>query len=59
MLFEVQCFRNDLYKAIEGQITRLFVLSMITGSFVRRLRRLTILKPDMTKFASHLTLFGL
>ena len=48
--------KDDLYKAVEGPSTSPIVLSMITGSYFRRRRRLTILEPDKTKCASHLTL---
>ena len=58
-LVRVQRLRNDLYKAVEGPSTRLIVLSMITWSYFRRRRHLTILEPDETKFASHLTLLKL
>ena len=59
LLFRVQCLRNNLYKAVEGPSTRHIVFSMISGSNFRRRRRLTILEPDQTKFASHLTLLSL
>ena len=59
LLVRVQRLRNDLYKALEGPTTRPIVLSMITGSYFRRRRRLTILEPDESKFASHLTLLSL
>ena len=39
LLVRMQCFRKDLYKAVEGQSTRPIVLPMITGSFCRRRRR--------------------
>ena len=55
LLVGVQCFRKDLYKAVEWPSTRPIVLSMITGPYFRRRRRLTILEPDETKFASPLT----
>ena len=56
LLVGVQCLMNDLYKALEGPSTRSIVLSIITGSYLRRRRRVTILESDETKFASHLTL---
>ena len=59
LLVRVQCLRNNLYKAVEGPRTRPIVLSVIFGSYFRRRRRLTILEPDQTKFASHLTLLSL
>ena len=59
LLVRVQCFRKDLYRAVEGPNTKLIDLSIITGSYFRRLRRLTIFKPDETKLASHLTLLRL
>ena len=34
LLVRVQCFRNDLYKAVKGQSTRHTVLSIITGSIL-------------------------
>ena len=40
----------------EGPSTKPMVFSMISGSYFRRRRRLTILEPDETKFALHLTL---
>ena len=43
LLVRVQCFRKDLCKAVEGPSTRPIDLSMITGSYFRRQRRLTIL----------------
>ena len=59
LLVREQCLRNDQYKAVEGPSTRPIVLSMISGSYFRRHRRLTILEPDQTIFASHLTLLYL
>ena len=55
----VQCVRKDLYKVVEGPNTRHIVLSMITGSYCRRRRRLPIFGPDETKFASHLIFLSL
>ena len=57
LLVIVQCVKKDIYMAVEGPSTRPIVLSMINGSYFRR--RLTILEPDETKFASHLTLLSL
>ena len=59
LLVRVQCFRKDLYKAVEGPSTRPIVLSVIIGQYCRRRRCLTIQGPDGTKFASHLTLLTL
>ena len=50
LLVRVQRFRNGSYKVVEGPSTRLIVLSMITGSYCRRRRRLTIFEPDEKKF---------
>ena len=41
LLARVQCFRKDLYNAVEGPNIRHIVLSMINGSFFRRRRRLS------------------
>ena len=57
LLVRVQCFRNDLHKAVKRPSTRPIVLSMIVGTYWRRRRRLTIFEPDEMKFASPLTLF--
>ena len=59
LLVRVQCLRNNLYRAVEGPNTRPIVLSMIAGSYFRRRKRLTILEPDQTNFAWHLTLLSL
>ena len=40
-----QCFRKGSYMAVEGPSTKPIVLSMITGSYCRRRRRLTMLRP--------------
>ena len=62
LLVRVQWFRKGSYKAVEGPSTRPIVLSMITGSYCRRRRRLTIFEPDEMKFgvwkASKLYIFG-
>ena len=50
LLVRVQCFRKGSYKAVEGSSTRPIVLSMITWSYCRRQRRLTIFEPDEMKF---------
>ena len=50
LLVRVQCFRKRVCKAVQGPSTRPIVLSMITGSYCRRRRRLTIFEPDETKF---------
>ena len=50
----VQCFRTDLFKAVEGPGTRPIVLSMITWLYFRR-ARLTIFELKETRFASHLS----
>ena len=42
LLIRVQCFRKDLYKAIQGPNTRPVILSMITGSYFPRRVCLTI-----------------
>ena len=56
LVFRAQYFRKDVYKVVAGSIsTKPLVLSMITGSYFRRRRRLTICEPDETIFASHLT----
>ena len=49
LLVRVQCFRKGSYKAVEGPNTRPIVLSMITGSYCRRRRRLIIFEPDEKK----------
>ena len=49
LLVRVQCFRKGSYKAVEGPSTRPIVLSMITWSYCRRRRRLTIFEPDEMK----------
>ena len=49
----VQWFRIDLFKAVEGPSRRPIILSMITGLYFRRWRRLTIFEPNETKFALH------
>ena len=49
LLVRVQCFRKGSYKAVEGPSTRPIVLSLITGSYCRRRRRLTIFEPDERK----------
>ena len=54
LLVRVQCFRKGSYKA-EGPSTRPIVLSMITGSYCHRRRRLTIFEPDEKKFGVPLT----
>ena len=59
LLVRVQCFRKGSYKAVEGPSTRPIVLSMITGSYCRRRRRLTIFEPDEMKFGVSLTLLSL
>ena len=51
--------RKGSYKAVEGPGTRPIVLSMITGSYCRRRRRLTIFEPDEKKFGVSLTLLSL
>ena len=43
---------------MEGPSIRPIVLSMITDSYFRSRRRLTILEPGETTFASHLTLLS-
>ena len=55
LVVRVQCFRKGLYKAVEGPSTRPIYLSMITGSYCRRRRRLTIFEPDEMKFDVSLT----
>ena len=50
LLVRVQCFRKSLHKAVQGPSTRPIVVSMINGSYCRRLRRLTIFEPDEMKF---------
>ena len=52
LLVRVVFSREDLYKVVEWPSTRPKVLSMITWSYLRRRRRLTIFEPDETKFAS-------
>ena len=59
LLIRAQCFRKRLYKAVQGPSTRPIVLSMITGSYCRRRRRLTIVEPDEMKFGVSLTLLSL
>ena len=59
LLVRVQCFKKGSYKAVEGPSTRPIVLSMITGSYCRRRRRLTIFEPDEIKFGVSLTLLSL
>ena len=59
LLVRVQCFREGLYKAAEGQSTIPIVLSMINGSYCRRRRRFTIIEPDEMKFVVSLTLLSL
>ena len=49
---------NDCGPNLEPS-TRLIFLSMITESYFRFRRRLTIFEPDETKFALHLTLLSL
>ena len=56
LLVRVQCFRKDLYKAEEGPSTIPIGLSMITGLYFLRQRRLNIFEPNDTKVALHLTL---
>ena len=58
VLVRVQCFRNELNKVVKWPSTSLIVLSMITWSYWRRRRRLTIFEPDDKKFASPLTLLS-
>ena len=50
LLVRVQCFRKGLCKAVEGPSSRSIVLSMISGSYCRRRRRLTIVDLDEMKF---------
>ena len=45
--------------AVEGPSTRPIFLSMITGSYCRRRRRLTIFEPDEMKLGVSLTLLNL
>ena len=45
LLVWMQCFRNDLYKAVKGSSIRPVVLSMIAGSNWRRRMRSTISSP--------------
>ena len=59
LLVRVQCFWKSLYKAVKGPSTRPIVLSMISGSYCRRRRRLTIFEPDEMKFGVSLTLLTL
>ena len=47
---------NFISSGSKGPSTRLIVLSIITGSYFRHRRCLTILEPDGTKFALCLTL---
>ena len=42
--------------AVEGPSIRHIVFPIITGSYLGRRRRLTVLDPGDTKLASHLTL---
>ena len=49
LLVRVQCFRKGSIKGVEGPSTRPIVFSMITGSYWRRRRRLTIFEPDEKK----------
>ena len=46
LLVRVQSFRKGSYKAVEGPSTRPKVLAIITGSYCRRRRRLTIFESD-------------
>ena len=57
LLVRVQCFRKGMYNAVEGPRTRPIVLSMITGSYCRRRRRLTIFELDEMKFGVSLWRF--
>ena len=50
LLVRVQCYRKDLYKAVEGPSTRPIVICV---NYFQFRRRLTIL--DETKFAALLT----
>ena len=58
LLVRLQCSGKDLYKAVAGHNTKPIVLSMITGSYLRRRRRLTIFESDETKFTAPLTLLS-
>ena len=51
--------RKGLYKAVQGPSTRPIVLSIITGSYCRCRRRLTIFEHDEMKFGVSLTLLSL
>ena len=42
LLVRGRCFRNDMYKAVQGPSTRPIILSMITGSYFLSRRRLTL-----------------
>ena len=55
-LRSLQCSGKYMYKAVEGPNTRHMVLSVITGSYCQRWRRLTIFAPCEIKFAGPLTL---
>ena len=58
LLVRVKCFRKGSNKAVEGPSIRPIVLSMITGSYCRRRRRLAIFEPDEMKFGGSLTLLS-
>ena len=59
LLVRVQCFRKGSYKAVEGPSTRPIVLLMMTGSYYRRRKRLTIFEPDEVKFGVSLTFLSM
>ena len=46
LFVRVQCFWKGSYKAVEGPGTRPIVLSMITGSYCRRRKRLIIFESE-------------
>ena len=54
LLVRAQCFRNELYKAVNGPRTRHIVLSNMAGSYWRHRRRFIYFEPDEIKFASRL-----
>ena len=56
LLVRVQGAMKDMYKIVEGPSTKPLVLSMVTGSYLQRRRRLTIYEPDEMKFAAPLML---
>ena len=59
LLVRVHCFRNGLYKVVEGPSTKPSVLSIITGSYCRRQSRFTIFEPDEMKIVMPLILLSL